>query len=101
METGKQGGAPSCADGSYPARSHPPHSGCHSVPLGKHGQESVAFGGMEGAKVEDRSAEQAASLFVAPELEGQRRSNERGKTRNKCKIIAGVRFSRILADVFV
>lgn len=83
------------ADGSYPARSHPPHSACLSVPPAKHWQEFEALSSMEGPKGEDRSAEQAASLFVAPELESQRRNTGRGKRRNKCKIITGVRFNKI------
>ncbi|XP_069030126.1 ectonucleotide pyrophosphatase/phosphodiesterase family member 1 [Embiotoca jacksoni] len=46
---------------------------------------------MEVTKGEDRSAEQAASLFGTPELESQRSNNERGKRRsNYCKIITGV-----------
>ncbi|XP_029281740.1 ectonucleotide pyrophosphatase/phosphodiesterase family member 1 isoform X2 [Cottoperca gobio] len=46
---------------------------------------------MEVTKGEDGSAEQAASLFEAPELESQRRNNDRGKKRNNhCKIITGV-----------
>lgn len=83
------------ADGSYPARSHAPHSACLSVPPAKHWQEFEAFSSMEGPKGEDRSAEQAASLFVAPELESQRRNSGRGKRRNNCKIITGVRFNKI------
>ncbi|XP_038582268.1 ectonucleotide pyrophosphatase/phosphodiesterase family member 1 [Micropterus salmoides] len=46
---------------------------------------------MEVTKGEDRSAEQAASLFGTPELESQGRNNERGKKKkNHCKIITGV-----------
>ncbi|XP_059212245.1 ectonucleotide pyrophosphatase/phosphodiesterase family member 1 [Centropristis striata] len=46
---------------------------------------------MEVTKGEDRSAEQAASLFGTPELESQRRNNQPGTKRNKhCKIITGV-----------
>ncbi|XP_054474518.1 ectonucleotide pyrophosphatase/phosphodiesterase family member 1 [Anoplopoma fimbria] len=46
---------------------------------------------MEVTKGEDPSAEQAASLFLAPELESQRRNTERGRKRNNhCKIITGV-----------
>ncbi|KAM9338974.1 ectonucleotide pyrophosphatase/phosphodiesterase family member 1 [Symphorus nematophorus] len=45
---------------------------------------------MEVTKGEERSAEQAAALFGASELESQRRSNERGKKKNNCKIITGV-----------
>nr|XP_046228591.1 ectonucleotide pyrophosphatase/phosphodiesterase family member 1 [Scatophagus argus] len=45
---------------------------------------------MEVTKGEDRSAEQAASLFGATELESQRRDAGRGKKRNNCKIIIGV-----------
>ena len=43
---------------------------------------------MEGSR-EERSAEQAASLFASPQAESQRRICERGKRRN-CKIITGV-----------
>lgn len=43
---------------------------------------------MEVTKGEERSAEQAASLFGSPELESQRRHTERGKKRKK--IIIGV-----------
>ncbi|XP_032399017.1 ectonucleotide pyrophosphatase/phosphodiesterase family member 1 isoform X1 [Etheostoma spectabile] len=46
---------------------------------------------MEVTKGEDRSAEQAASLFGTPELESQRTNPERGKKKNNhCKIITGV-----------
>ncbi|XP_076611732.1 ectonucleotide pyrophosphatase/phosphodiesterase family member 1 [Chaetodon auriga] len=45
---------------------------------------------MEVTKGEDRSAEQAATLFGAPELESQRRNTEQAKKRNNCKIITGV-----------
>ncbi|XP_034555534.1 ectonucleotide pyrophosphatase/phosphodiesterase family member 1 [Notolabrus celidotus] len=45
---------------------------------------------MEVTKGEDRSPEQAASLFGASEVESQRRNNERGKKRNNWKIISGV-----------
>ncbi|KAL7388221.1 hypothetical protein ABVT39_009383 [Epinephelus coioides] len=46
---------------------------------------------MEVTKGEDRSAEQAASLFGTPELESQRGNTERGKKKNNhCKIIIGV-----------
>ncbi|KAM6906574.1 ectonucleotide pyrophosphatase/phosphodiesterase family member 1 isoform 2-T2 [Lycodopsis pacificus] len=46
---------------------------------------------MEVTKGEDPSAEQAASLFGAPELESQRSNAVRGKKRNNhCKIITGV-----------
>ncbi|KAM6991730.1 LOW QUALITY PROTEIN: ectonucleotide pyrophosphatase/phosphodiesterase family member 1 [Tautogolabrus adspersus] len=45
---------------------------------------------MDVTKGEDRSAEQAASLFGASEVESQRRNNERGKKRNNWKIISGV-----------
>ncbi|XP_063757924.1 ectonucleotide pyrophosphatase/phosphodiesterase family member 1 isoform X2 [Eleginops maclovinus] len=46
---------------------------------------------MEVTKGEDLSAEQAASLFGAPELESQGSHNERGKKRNyHCKVITGV-----------
>ncbi|XP_068432957.1 ectonucleotide pyrophosphatase/phosphodiesterase family member 1 [Clinocottus analis] len=45
---------------------------------------------MDVTKGEDPSAEQAASLFGAPELESQGRNTERGKKRNKCKVITGV-----------
>lgn len=83
------------ADGSYPARRHPPHSACLSVPPAKHRQEFEALCSMDGPKGEDRSAEQAASLFVAPELESQRRNTGRGNRWNNRKIIAGVRFSKI------
>ncbi|XP_044025962.1 ectonucleotide pyrophosphatase/phosphodiesterase family member 1 isoform X2 [Siniperca chuatsi] len=46
---------------------------------------------MEATKGEDRSAEQAASLFGAPEVESQSRKTGRGKKRNNhCKVITGV-----------
>uniref|UniRef100_A0A8C4DYY3 Ectonucleotide pyrophosphatase/phosphodiesterase 1 n=1 Tax=Dicentrarchus labrax TaxID=13489 RepID=A0A8C4DYY3_DICLA len=45
---------------------------------------------MEVTKGEESSAEQAASLFGASELESQRRNTEGGKKRNNCKIITGV-----------
>lgn len=46
---------------------------------------------MEGAKGEERSAEQAASLFGTPEVESQRRNTGAGK-KNKWKILTGVCF---------
>lgn len=46
---------------------------------------------MNVTKGQDPSAEQAASLFGAPELESQRRPTGRGEKRNNhCKIITGV-----------
>ncbi|XP_073349503.1 ectonucleotide pyrophosphatase/phosphodiesterase family member 1 [Pagrus major] len=45
---------------------------------------------MDSAKGEQRSAEQAASLFGTSELESQRRNADRRKKRNNCKIITGV-----------
>ncbi|XP_030261662.1 ectonucleotide pyrophosphatase/phosphodiesterase family member 1 [Sparus aurata] len=45
---------------------------------------------MDSAKGEQRSAEQAASLFGASEMESQGRQADRGKKRNNCKIITGV-----------
>lgn len=46
---------------------------------------------MEGTKGEERSAEQAASLFGTAEMESQRSAAERRKKRiNICKIIAVV-----------
>ncbi|CAN9507815.1 unnamed protein product [Ophioblennius macclurei] len=46
---------------------------------------------MDGSKAEERSPEQAASLFGTPQLESQRSDTERGKKRkNHWKIIAGV-----------
>uniref|UniRef100_UPI0037E83A9F ectonucleotide pyrophosphatase/phosphodiesterase family member 1 n=1 Tax=Semicossyphus pulcher TaxID=241346 RepID=UPI0037E83A9F len=45
---------------------------------------------MDVTKGEERSAEQAASLFGASEVESQRRNNERGNKRNNWKIISGV-----------
>ncbi|XP_023270872.1 ectonucleotide pyrophosphatase/phosphodiesterase family member 1-like [Seriola lalandi dorsalis] len=46
---------------------------------------------MEVSKGEERSNEQAATLFGTPELEGQRRNTGRAKKRsNRCKIIAVV-----------
>ncbi|XP_037606650.1 ectonucleotide pyrophosphatase/phosphodiesterase family member 1 [Sebastes umbrosus] len=42
---------------------------------------------MEVTKGEERSAEQAASLFGSPELESQRRHTERGKKRKKIIIV--------------
>lgn len=46
---------------------------------------------MEGAEKEERSAEQAASLFGAPEVESQGRNSGSGKKSN-WKIIAAVSF---------
>ncbi|XP_041661179.1 ectonucleotide pyrophosphatase/phosphodiesterase family member 1 isoform X2 [Cheilinus undulatus] len=45
---------------------------------------------MDVTKGEDRSAEQAASLFGASDVESQRRNNERGQKRSNWKIITGV-----------
>lgn len=52
-------------------------------------RESVS---MEGAKGEERSAEQAASLFGTPEVESQTRNTGAGK--NKWKILTGVCFDQ-------
>lgn len=46
---------------------------------------------MEGAKGEERSAEQAASLFRTPEVESQRGNTGAGK-KNNWKILTGVCF---------
>ncbi|XP_047430315.1 ectonucleotide pyrophosphatase/phosphodiesterase family member 1 [Mugil cephalus] len=57
---------------------------------------------MEVTKGEDRSAEQASSLFGTSELESQRSNNERGKKRNNnCKIIAGVLLLCLLVVILV
>ncbi|XP_042358878.1 ectonucleotide pyrophosphatase/phosphodiesterase family member 1 [Plectropomus leopardus] len=55
---------------------------------------------MDVTKGEDRSAEQAASLFGTPEVESQRRNTERGKKRkNHCKIITAVLLLLVLVVV--
>lgn len=56
---------------------------------------------MDVTKGEERSAEQAASLFGAAEVESQRRNSERGKKRNNCKIITGVLLLCLLVAILV
>ncbi|KAI3364194.1 hypothetical protein L3Q82_011011, partial [Scortum barcoo] len=86
-DTKKRGGANCAAEGSYPTHGTPGEAQC--VPDNRGCRSELSS--MEVTKGEDRSAEQAASLFGAPELESQRRTTERGKKRNKyCKVITGV-----------
>lgn len=82
----------------------PPLSAWHSLPPRKRCRSlylalsSGSSGSMDSAKGEQRSAEQAASLFGASEMESQGRQADRGKKRNNCKIITGVRFNSPLPD---
>lgn len=48
---------------------------------------------MEAPKGDERAAEQAATLFAAPEVESQRINTEGGNKRKKRKIVIGVSFS--------
>lgn len=48
---------------------------------------------MEAPKGDEREAEQAATLFAAPEVESQRINTEGGNKRKKRKIVIGVSFS--------